>query len=382
MSGAHLFVPMLHRNDAVGRHTMAVRDSLRAAGVPSQIYADRPDPATVDDTRPYLDYESASEPGDVLVYQLATDTEMARWLCGRPERLVLNHHSITPPEYFAPWNNAIARLQVGALQRLDLLAPRAELGIADSAFNAGELRRAGCPRTVVVPVSGIPVPPFDPGPELVARVRARSEGPGTRWLSVGRWAPNKAHHHTIAALFVARATTDPDARLTLVGSPTEPAYARALRRYTAALGLADAVTFLEGISEAELAANYRAADVLVMLSDHEGFGVPLVEAMGHGTPIVAFDAGAVARGAGRLRRPARGEVSSPGGPGGVGADARPVAAGTTGAGRPRAIRRPRPRRVGEPPGGCHPFRDESRTRRSVSLGSRCTGLRPPRGLSH
>jgi glycosyltransferase involved in cell wall biosynthesis len=110
---------------------------------------------------------------------------------------------------------------------------------------------------------------------------------------VGRWAPNKAHHHTIAALFVMRATTDPDARLTLVGTPTEPAYARALRRYAAALGLADAVEFIEGVSDAELAAHYRSADVLVMLSDHEGFGVPLIEAMGHGTPIVAFDAGAV-----------------------------------------------------------------------------------------
>ncbi len=86
---------------------------------------------------------------------------------------------------------------------------------------------------------------------------------------------------------------DPGARLTLVGSPTEPAYTRALRRYAASLGLGGAVDFVEGITDEQLAAQYRGADVLVMLSDHEGFGVPLVEAMGHGTPIVAFDAGAV-----------------------------------------------------------------------------------------
>jgi glycosyltransferase involved in cell wall biosynthesis len=52
--------------------------------------------------------------------------------------------------------------------------------------------------------------------------------------------------------------------------------------------------FLSGISEAELAACYEVADVLVMLSGHEGFGVPLVEAMRHDLPIVAHDAGAVA----------------------------------------------------------------------------------------
>jgi glycosyltransferase involved in cell wall biosynthesis len=293
VSGVHLFVPMLHRNDAVGKHTMAVRDALVAAGVPSQIFVDRPDPQTVADTSSYLDYEADSDPRDVLIYQLATDSDMAAWLSGRSERLVLNHHSITPPECFASWNNAITRLQTGALQRLEVLAPRAALGIADSEFNAAELRAAGCSRTVVVPVAGISVPRVDPGPELIERIRARQGGPGPHWLSVGRWAPNKAHHHTIAALFVARATSDPLATLTLVGSPTEPAYAGALRRYAAVLGLADAVEFVQGISDGELAAHYRCADVLVMLSDHEGFGVPLVEAMGQGTPIVAFDAGAV-----------------------------------------------------------------------------------------
>ncbi len=284
---------MLHRNDAVGKHTIAVRDALVAAGVPSQIFTDRPDPQTVGETRPYLDYEEIAEPEDVLIYQLATDSDMAVWLSGRSERLVLNHHSITPPKWFESWNNAIARLQTGALQRLEVLAPRAALGIADSEFNAAELRSAGCRETVVVPVAGISVPPVDPEPELIERIRARRDTGGPHWLSVGRWAPNKAHHDTLAALFVARATTDPDAGLTLVGSPTEPAYAAALRRYAAALGLADAVDFVRGISDTELAAHYRSADVLVMLSDHEGFGVPLVEAMGQGTPIVAFDTGAV-----------------------------------------------------------------------------------------
>jgi len=79
-----------------------------------------------------------------------------------------------------------------------------------------------------------------------------------------------------------------------VGPPSEPAYARALRRYVAMLGLDGAVGFVTGLSPAELASYYRWADVLVMLSDHEGFGVPLVEAMGQGLPVVAHDTGAVA----------------------------------------------------------------------------------------
>ena len=93
---------------------------------------------------------------------------------------------------------------------------------------------------------------------------------------------------------MARATTSPDAHLTIVGGPTEPHYAAALRRFAADLGLSGAVEFTTRLSPGELAARYAAADVLVMLSEHEGFGVPLVEAMSHGLPIVAFDAGAVA----------------------------------------------------------------------------------------
>src|SRR5664280_817335 len=238
MKGIHQFVPMLHRHDAVGEHTRSLRDLLVAAGVPSHIYSEIPDPATAGETRPYLDYESEAEAGDVL-------------------------------------------------------APGAALGIAVSPFDADELGAAGCSRTTVIPVVNVQVPPVEPDRATLDRLRERWSDRGGAWLSVGRLAPNKAHQQAIAALFVARATSDPGAHLALVGSPSEPAYAAALRRYASSLGLADAVEFVSGVSDAELAAHYRAADVLVMLSEHEGFGVPLVEAMGHGLPILAFRAGAV-----------------------------------------------------------------------------------------
>lgn len=300
MSGIHQFVPMLHRFDAVGEHTRALRDLLIADQINSRIYVELPDPETAGETRHYLDYEAEAEEGDVLVYQLATESQMARWLAHRKERLVVNYHSITPAWFFAPWNNGIARLQVETFFELADIAPRADLGIAVSMFDAAELRGAGCATTVVIPVANVTVPPVPPDGPTSARLagerdRLRGVGQnGAHWLSVGRLAPNKGHHHTVAALFVTRMTVDPGARLTVVGAPSEPNYARALRRYTSMLDLADAVDFVDGIDDAQLSAYYQAADVLVMLSDHEGFGVPLVEAMGHGIPVVAFDAGAVA----------------------------------------------------------------------------------------
>jgi glycosyltransferase involved in cell wall biosynthesis len=291
MSGIHLFVPMLHRRDAVGEHTRSLRDRLVGDGVECRIYTETPDPDTVGETHPYDRYGSDARPGDVLVYQMATRSDMADWLRDRPEPVVINYHSITPAEFFVPWNNWIARHQVAATQDLADLAPTAVLGIGVSEFDAEELRRAGCPDVTVIPVANVRLPPAPPDPEALAALRRRPGGP--HWLSVGRLAPNKGHEDTIAALFVARSTTAPDARLTIVGSPVEPAYSRALHRYTAALGLTGAVTFASRLTDGELSAHYAAADVLVMLSAHEGFGVPLLEAMSHGVPVVAYASGAV-----------------------------------------------------------------------------------------
>jgi glycosyltransferase involved in cell wall biosynthesis len=232
-------------------------------------------------------------PGDVLVYQMATRSDMADWLVDRAEPVVVNYHSLTPPEYFAPWNNWIARHQARATMELRRLAPAAVLGIGVSQFDAAELRDSGCANVIVIPVANVQIPPVEPDPAVMAALQGRQQD-GPRWLSVGRLAPNKAHQDVIAALFVARATTSPAATLTIIGSPSEPSYARALVRYAADFGISGAVEFVSRISDGELAARYATSDVLVMLSEHEGFGVPLVEAMLFGLPVVAYAAGAVA----------------------------------------------------------------------------------------
>ena len=61
----------------------------------------------------------------------------------------------------------------------------------------------------------------------------------------------------------------------------------------AELGLAHAVQFAGHASDGTVAAAYASADVLVVTSEHEGFCVPVVEAMSAGVPVVAFDQGAV-----------------------------------------------------------------------------------------
>jgi len=225
----------------------------------------------------------------VLVYQFATASAIASWLAGRSETLVVNYHNVTPPEYYAPWDNAMARHQLRAQTELRRLAPRAALGLAVSAFNEAELRQVGFARTAVVPPAAI----VDTGGAAVAVAGAGGPRSGARWLSVGRLAPNKGIELAVMALLVARAHHDPAATLEVVGRPVVPSYTDALHRFVDDMGLHGAVRFSGPLSDVDLVAALARADALVITSQHEGFGVPVIEAMTMGLPVVAHDGGAL-----------------------------------------------------------------------------------------
>jgi L-malate glycosyltransferase len=280
----HQFVPTLEPG-AVGAHTLVARDVLRDAGNTSEIFASEIDPAWSDRGAHLL--RDARGRADVIVYQMAIGSVVADAVLARDEPIVVNHHNLTPMRYIAGWQPVAAHGVAWGRGQLRELAVRARLGVADSSYNEGDLIEAGFTRTTVVPIL-LDLATLDvaPGPEP-----ARSGA--TTWLFVGRLAPNKAQHDIVKAFAAYRRFHNADARLHLVGGGREDGYAHTLQRFIHALGLDDAVTLSGAVSPAELAAYYRAADVFVVCSEHEGFCVPLLEAMHHRVPIVAFAATAV-----------------------------------------------------------------------------------------
>ncbi len=289
MSAVHQFVPMLHRSDAVGRHTLRLREVMVDRGIKSHIYVELVDPDTESETRPYAGYADEAERGDVLIYQFATASAIATFLRGRPEPLVVNYHNVTPPHLYASWDNGMARHQLRAQMELRELASRATLGLAVSAFNESELREAGFGHTAVVPPAAM-APAHPTGPTRTTASRAAA---GARWVSVGRLAPNKGIEFAVMALLVARRHHDPAATLQVVGRPVLPPYTAALHRFVDEMGLHGAVTFSGALSDADLLAALAGSDVLVVSSQHEGFGVPVIEAMTVGLPVVANTVGAL-----------------------------------------------------------------------------------------
>ena len=233
-------------------------------------------------------------PGSAVIYQFSIGSVMTDPLLAAGMPLALNFHNVTPPELFEPWELGLTPGLWWGRHQVAQLAGRVRLGIADSAFNADDLAKAGYPESVVAPIildTGSFAGPVDQ--PMADALAAELPKGGTACLFVGRLAPNKAQHDLIKAFAVYRRVFDPTARLWLVGGASSDTYLQALRGLASAAGVADAVRFAGSVSPGELAAYYRAAGVFVCASDHEGFCVPLLEAMHHGLPVVAFASSAV-----------------------------------------------------------------------------------------
>ena len=303
MTAVHQFHPVLAPADAMSNHVFALRDRLRSWGYESDAYAVQAKPGVENEVLSYRRLFRTVRPDDTLILHFSMGDEVFDQLVKIPARRVLVYHNITPPEFFSGINDHAAAFARLGLRQLEQIAPAIELGIGVSKFNRQDLHDMGFKRTEHVPIL-IDWTMYDTPPDPA--VLARWSVFGRKLLFVGRVSPNKRHDDLLRMFAYYRAVIDREAQLLLVGSYRDHrAYYARLRELQRALGLETAVTFTGAVSQAELCAYYREADCFISLSEHEGFGVPLLEAMRFDVPVVAYDAAAVGEtvgGAGVLLR--------------------------------------------------------------------------------
>jgi L-malate glycosyltransferase len=287
-------IPSLASRDAIGVHTMNLRDGLRRVGIDSDIFYGSVTPDVAHEGRPVTELGRSGR-DRWLLYQSSIGSPVYDLLAARPEPKLVNYHNITPANLLRDWEPNVAYEVALGRTQLARLAPQSRLAVADSAFNESELHALGYEDTAVVPLLiDMHRKSEEADPALAARLKEdKTAGGGADLIFVGKVSPHKAPHDLVKMLAVLRRLYDPAARLHLVGSPLGETYEPALRAYVTELGLDEAVNFAGSVSEAELEAYLQAADVFVCASDHEGFCVPLTEAMGHGIPIVAYGVTAV-----------------------------------------------------------------------------------------
>ena len=285
-------VPTLQHGDAVSNDARALNAILVELGWNSRIYVARTIAAFEQRIALSIDHMPATKPEDILIYHLSTGDNMNDRVAEMPGHLLVIYHNITPPKFFAPYDQWAATRTAQGYAQACRLAQKAEYCLADSNYNASELRRLGytCPIDVL-PIL-IPFEDYNKAPD--AKVIEKYKDGRTNLVFVGRVAPNKRQEDVIRAFDCYKKNYDPTARLFLVGGFARgDAYYRALRAYCRKLGVRD-VIFPGHIRFEEILAYYTVADLFLCMSDHEGFCVPLVEAMHFHLPIVAKDTTAIA----------------------------------------------------------------------------------------
>ena len=296
MRALHQFVPTFELG-AVGGHMLELqRLAHEELGLESEVFAEYIHPSLEGRARHYAEYGRGVLAGrdDAVMYHMAIGSAVADFVRERSEPLLVDHHNITPPEFYEPWDPGVAYGCSWGRAQLPQLASRARLAIAMSSFNEEDLRRAGYGHTVVAPYL-LDLDAFRTAADedTLARLQAEKEKGGTDWLFVGRISPNKCQHDLLKAFAVYRKVYDPAARLHLVGGSASARYWSALESFARATGMQEAVDFTGGLPPGKVSAYYQVADVFVCVSEHEGFCIPLIEALSHRVPVVAFAAAAI-----------------------------------------------------------------------------------------
>ena len=286
----HQLLAALSYGDAIGNEALAIQRQLRAAGHESDIFAELVHPRVAHLARPLWEYREVSSPDTVCIFHFSIGSAAGRLIHGAPDRLVVVYHNITPAHFFLGFHPHLAGLCHHGRRELRAFAPRTELALGDSEYNRRELEEAGFARTGVLPIV-LDLSLYERPPSPVVR-RLYDDG-RTNVLFVGRVIPNKKIDDLVRTFAVFQKWVQPRSRLLLVGDY------RGFDRYFDRLNelvrelRADEVVFTGQVDDEELYACYRAADAFLCLSEHEGFCVPLQEAMHFGLPVIAYETGAV-----------------------------------------------------------------------------------------
>lgn len=281
--------------DAITDLARLYQGALRSWGYASDIYYSAHAALSVAAVgRPLAAFPETDNPGDGILLHYSIHSAAAEFVLRQPQRLIMLYHNVTPARYFLGLNSLnlyLAFLTWQARRKLPGLAPRTELALAVSEYNRSELERMGFGSTAVLPLA-VDWSRYETPPDQAILDRYGGS-PGPTFLFVGRIAPNKHQEDVIRAFQLFKERVDARARLFLVGSHQgNGRYYGWLRRRVGKAGLSD-VVFTGRVSHAELVAYYRLADLFVCMSEHEGFGVPLLESMYFDVPVLAYAAGAI-----------------------------------------------------------------------------------------
>jgi len=280
----HQLVPHFRIGDATAQAAVHFRALLRRLGHWGGLFSVSQEPGTEALVQPVEALRV--QPEDLVLYHHAIGSRLAAHLIHLPCRRGVVFHNLSPLRFYR--GTSLEPLLLSGRAQLSGMAPHVALGVGVSDFNSGELRRAGYANVHTVPLF---VEPERFGPDRVdAAMAARLRSAAFTLVSVSRVVPHK-RLEDLLSLHREVLRLRPDARLLVVGGVDR--LFPAVRALEADAARTPGVNLLGRVSHSELAAVYRSGSVFVSMSEHEGFGVPLLEAMAADVPVLAYAAAAV-----------------------------------------------------------------------------------------
>jgi glycosyltransferase involved in cell wall biosynthesis len=285
-------LPTISYGDAVSSHALALERLLKKNKYKTGIYAESIDVRFPNGTAKRVNKLPKLSKDDVVIYHMSTGSYLNEFFGNLPCKKVMIYHNVTPAEFLEPYNSLAAKQCREGLASVKALADKVDYCITVSEFNKKDLVDMGykC-RIDVLPIL-IPFSDYDKQPdhELIEKY----DGDGyTNILFTGRLAPNKCQEDVIKAYALYKKYYNPKSRLILVGSSSGyENYRRRLEIYISTLQVEN-VIMTGHIKFSQILSYYNLADIFLCMSEHEGFCVPLVEAMYFNVPVIAYDSSAI-----------------------------------------------------------------------------------------
>lgn len=286
----HQLVHTLSYGDAISTEVLALQEALRRVGCVSEIIALHTHHRYGGRTKD-LSWLQGQEPDSLILhYSLGSPLNDA-YRAATKSRRILIYHNITPPSWFRAINPRVTKdIELG-IADLEQLCRLSDSVLADSNFNASEIRTFGIPAEVLE----LPIDPQRWTVPVNPGIAAMLQGdPRPHILHVGRLAPNKSLEDLIKVMFVLVSSFEPQAVLWIVGIDIDTElYSFALKRMAREFKVDGSIRFTGPLADEEIRAFYEHSSLYLSMSEHEGFCYPVLEAMHFGLPVIAYGAGAV-----------------------------------------------------------------------------------------
>ncbi|MBW7859093.1 MAG: glycosyltransferase, partial [Leptonema sp. (in: Bacteria)] len=229
---------------------------------------------------------------DIIVYHHSVGLLYLDSFLLKDVKPLIVYHNITPSQFYLKWDfRAAARMDLGRRQ-LHRLAQFNSPTVALSEFSANELRQTGFKNVTVLPYPIL----NNSKSKSTKKENINQDQRWQQWINestpyllyVGRIAPNKGIDNLLKIFD--RIKKLGDYRLIIVGAfrSANDSYGRYLRDLVVDMQLQAAVCWTGYVDDQDLLAIRSGASVFLSLSEHEGFGVPFVEAMVSQVPILAY----------------------------------------------------------------------------------------------